>query len=215
MIAAASQHPMNGTAAGAWNPQSGYGFLNADRRPQRGRPAPRRHDLPGQRVDRDHAPSVIQVTFNKPVVFSTLSAADLTFTSAPAGVTVNVGAPIAVDNPTDPTIVDFPISFTKAAGVLANGTYTFSVQSPTSGTGVVAEDGKTLVGSSPVTFTLADTTAPTIVNTAVSGRTVTITFSKALDPSTVTWATSSSSARGATRPGPRRRRPSRQLHRPQ
>ena len=34
----------------------------------------------------------------------------------------------------------------------------------------------------PITFTLADTTAPTITGTTVSGRTVTITFSKALDP---------------------------------
>ena len=92
---------------------------------------------------------MIQVTFNKPVVFSTLSAADLTFTSAPAGVTVNVGAPIAVDNPTDPTIVDFPISFTKAAGV--TGQRQLHVHGPEPGQRhrSSSEDGKDLVAVRP------------------------------------------------------------------
>ncbi len=43
-----------------------------------------------------------------------------------------------------------------------------------------------MVGSGAISFTLADTTAPTIVNTSVSGRTITIQFSKALDPNSVT-----------------------------
>jgi hypothetical protein len=186
MIAGAEHTPMNGSASGTWDPQSGFGLLNAVDaltavdllRVQSTSPAS------GSTVTT--APSVIQVIFNKPVVFSSLSASDLIFTSAPAGVTVNVGAPIAVDNPTDPTIVDFPISFTKPAGLIADGNYTFSIQSPTGGTLVVSEDGKDLVPSGAITFTLADVTAPTITNTAVSGRTITITFSKALDPSTVT-----------------------------
>ena len=185
MITSAEHTPMNGSASGTWNPQSGYGLVNA-------LDALNAVDLlrvqstnPANGATVTTALSVIQVTFNKPVVFSTLSAADLTFTSAPAGVTVNVGAPIAVDNPTDPTIVDFPISFTKAAGLIANGTYTVSIQSPTGAT-VVSEDGKDLVASGAIAFTLADVTAPTITNTTVNGRTITITFSKALDPSTVT-----------------------------
>ena len=62
------------------------------------------------------SPNGVTVTFNKPVNFSTVSAADLTFLSAPPGVTVNVGTPIAVDNATFPTIIQFPISFTRAAG---------------------------------------------------------------------------------------------------
>ena len=60
--------------------------------------------------------------------------------------TVNVGTPIAVDNPTVPTIVQFPFSFTKPAGTLANGSYTFSIQSPP-GAPVVSKDGKDLVAS--------------------------------------------------------------------
>ncbi|MGP0069534.1 MAG: S8 family serine peptidase, partial [Isosphaeraceae bacterium] len=183
LIASAESQPMNGQTPGTWNPQGGYGLVNAV-------DALNAVDLlrvsttsPANGSTITTAPSVIQVTFNKPVVFSSLSAADLTFTSAPKGVTVNVGAPIAVDNATDPTIVDFPIT---ATGVLANGDYSFSVQSPLNGTAVVAEDGKDLAASGVISFVLEDTTAPVITNTAISGRTVTITFSKALDPSTVT-----------------------------
>src|SRR5262249_10977290 len=130
-------------------------------------------------------PSAITVTFNKPVNFSTVSAADLTFTSTPANVGVVVGTPIAVDNPTDPTIIEFPFTFTKPAGTLANGNYTFSIQSPTNSP-VISESNQALVATGPISFALADTTAPTVVKTTTSGRTVTIQFSKALDPSTVT-----------------------------
>ena len=40
--------------------------------------------------------------------------------------------------------------------------------------------------SGTIKFTLADVTAPTIINTTTNGRIVTIDFSKALDPATVT-----------------------------
>jgi large repetitive protein len=177
--------PMNGQTPGTWNSQAGYGLVNAIN-------AINAVDLlrvsttnPAAGATVTIAPSAITVTFNKPVVFSTLKAADLTFTSAPAGVTVNVGAPIAVDDPNFPTVVQFPFSFTKPAGTLANGNYSFSVQSPP-GALVVSKDGKDLVPSSKITFTLADVTAPVVTSTALNGRTVQIQFSKALDPSTVT-----------------------------
>ena len=189
MITSAEAKPMNGTTSGTWDPQGGYGLLNAIG-------AINAVDLlrvqstnPANGATVTTAPSVIQVTFNKPVVFSSLSAADLTFTSTPPGVSVVVGAPIAIDNPTDPTVVSFPITLVRQNGVLADGSYTFSVQSPSNGNPVVSEDGKDLVGSGPIKFTLADVTAPDIVNTTVSGRTVTIKFSKALDPSTVNLST--------------------------
>ena len=185
LIASASSTPMNGAAAGSWNVEGGYGLVQATSALNAVDLLRVQATFPANGATVTNAPSVIQVTFNKPVVFSTLSAADLTFTSAPAGVTVIVGAPIAVDNPNDPTIVDFPISFAKALGILANGNYSFTVQSP-AGKLVVAEDGKDLVPSGTIAFALADTTAPKVTNASVSGRTVTITFSKALDPSTVT-----------------------------
>src|SRR5262249_28173979 len=93
LIAGAATHPMNGAAPGTWNPQGGYGLINAI-------DALNAVDLlrvqstsPANGSTVTNAPSVIQVTFNKAVDFSTLSSKDLTFTSAPAGVTVNVGSP--------------------------------------------------------------------------------------------------------------------------
>ena len=49
----------------------------------------------------------------------------------------------------------------------------------------MSQDGKDLAPSGTIKFTLADVTAPTIINTTTNGRIVTIFFSKALDPSTV------------------------------
>ena len=59
-------------------------------------------------------------------------------------------------------------------------------RAPPNGPIVQSTDGKDLVASGPIKFTLADVTAPTIINTTANGRIVTINFSKALDPSTVT-----------------------------
>ena len=84
-------------------------------------------------------PSAITVTFNKPVVFSTVTSSDIQFTSTPPGVSVVVGTPQAVDNPTDPTIVAFPYSFSykNPPTTTANGTYTFIVSGP-----IISEDRK-------------------------------------------------------------------------
>ena len=71
-----------------------------------------------------------------------------TFTWSPNGVTVVVGAPIAVDNPTDPTIVDFPISFTKIPGVDRQRRAIRSrSRARPAGRSSSSEDGKDLVGS--------------------------------------------------------------------
>ncbi len=179
--------PMNGQAPGTWNAQSGFGLVNAVAAINAADLLRVASTSPANGSVVTVTPSAITVTFNKPVNFSTISAGDLTFTSAPLGVTVDVGTPIAVDNPTDPTIVQFPFSFTRPVGELANGSYTFSVQSLANAP-VISEDGKDLVASGKTTFTLADTTAPDVVATKASGRTVQIQFSKALDPATVTLA---------------------------
>ena len=177
--------PMNGTAAGTWNLQSGYGFVDAVAAINAVNLLRVSSTNPANGATVTVTPSAITVTFNKAVNFSTITAADLTFSTTPTGVTVNVGTPIAVDNPTSPTIIQFPISFTKPAGTLANGAYTFSIQSPAGGPVVQSTDGKDLVGSGPIKFTLADVTAPTVIATTTNGRIVTINFSKALDPNTV------------------------------
>ena len=175
--------PMNNTPAGSWNQQSGFGLVNAIRSINAVDVLRVVATNPANGAVVTSAPGAITVTFNKPVNFATVSAADLVFTGTPPGVSVTVGTPIAVDNPTDPTIIQFPFSFSKPVGTLANGTYTFMVQGP-----VVSQDGKSLNPSGPISFTLADTTAPRIINTAESGRIVTIQFDKALDPATVTLA---------------------------
>jgi hypothetical protein len=201
LITGAESNALNGTAAGTWDQQGGFGFENAINAINAVDVLRVASTNPANGATVTSTPGAITVTFNKPVNFSTVSAADLTFTSAPLGVTVNVGTPIAVDNPTDPTIIQFPFSFTRAPGILANGSYTYSIQSPASGTTVTAEDGKTLVGSGPIKFTLADTTAPVVTGTSESGRTVTISFSKALDPSTVTLSNIFVLRQGSAAPG--------------
>ena len=91
------------------------------------------------------APSGITFTFNKPVVFSTVKAADLKFTTVPPGVTASVGTPIAVDNPAFPTIITFPFSFTTTSpSILANGSYAYTLASPAGGPVVMSQDGKAL-----------------------------------------------------------------------
>ncbi len=133
LITSATNQPMNGGAPGVWQADGGFGLINAIA-------AINAVDLlrvsstnPANGAVVNVTPSAITVTFSKPVNFLTvLNAASpvLTFTSEPTGVTVQVGVPIAVDNPTDPTIIQWPFSFTKPAGTLANGAYTFSIQSP-------------------------------------------------------------------------------------
>jgi large repetitive protein len=178
--------PMNGQTQGTWIPQDGFGLVNAIN-------AINAADLlrvsstnPANGATVTVTPSAITVTFSKAVVFSTIKAGDLTFTSEPTGVMVNVGTPVAVDDPNFPTVVQFPISFTKPAGTLANGAYSFTIQSLASAPPVMSKDGKDLVPSGKISFTLADVTAPVVTATTLSGRTVQIQFSKALDPATVT-----------------------------
>src|SRR5262249_26322168 len=131
--------------------------------------------------------------FNKPVNFSTVLADPnvsdiLTFVTTPSpNIKVNLGTPIAVDDPNFPTVIQFPFSFSKPAGTLANGTYSFTIQSPPSPFGpITSKDGKTLAPNPPVTFTLADVTSPNVIATSVFSRVVTITFSEAIDPATIT-----------------------------
>ncbi len=131
-------------------------------------------------------PSAITVTFNKPVNFSTVEAGDLTFLTEPTGVTVNVGTPIAVDNPTDPTIIQFPFSFTKPAGTLANGAYTLLDPEPAEPRPSSPRTARTWSPSGTIAFTLADVTAPVVTGDHDQRPNGPDQFSKALDPATVT-----------------------------
>ena len=140
LIESAATTPMNGAAPGTWNAQGGFGLINAVN-------AINAIDVlrvlstdPANGSTVTVTPSAITVTFTKPVNFSTVSSSDLVFTATPAGVTVNVGTPVAVDNPKYPTVVAFPFSFSykNPPTTTANGTYTFIVRPGP----IMSEDGK-------------------------------------------------------------------------
>ena len=177
---------MNGQTQGTWLDLDGFGFVNS--------------------ISAINAIELLRVSSTNPANGATVTVTpsrrhghlqqgreflddqsrrlDLHCDARPASPSMS-GTPIAVDNPIFPTIVQFPISFTKPSGTLANGAYAFTIQSLAAET-VTAKDGKTLVASGKISFTLADVTSPVIEGTKLSGRTVQIQFSKALDPATVT-----------------------------
>ncbi len=124
-------------------------------------------------------PNSIVVTFSKPVVLSSIGANSLTVTG-PTGVTVTLGKPSGVDDPSFPTQVSFPFLFTRQPGANANGKFTDQI-APGS---ITARDGST-VQTFNDSFSLADITPPVVSNTTLNGRIVKIVFNKGIDPSTI------------------------------
>jgi large repetitive protein len=177
----ASARPLNGVAQGTWAPQGGFGLVDATVALSSIDSLRVASIVPGGGATVTSTPTELVVTFNKPVAFSSVVAADLTVTG-PNGVTVAVGAPIPVGNATDPTVVDFPIVITRPFGVSANGPYTDKVAGS-----ITSQDGQALIPFAD-TFTLADTTPPTITALNVNGRIIKITFSEPIDPTTVSAA---------------------------
>ena len=112
--------------------QGGFGLVNAVNGDQRRRPAPASVDHPGQR--RDRHPRLRRRSWSPSASRSTSApstAADLTFTALPAGVTsISVGKPIAVDDPTHPTQVAFPITFTVAPNADRPTARSYSITAP-------------------------------------------------------------------------------------
>ena len=185
LIEAASNTPMNGSTSGTWDAQSGFGLVNAVDAINAINVLQVTATSPANGSTVTVTPSAITVTFNKPVQFSTVTSSDIKFTSTPPGVTVLIGTPQAIGSATDPTEVSFPYSFSykNPPTTTANGNYTFIVSGP-----IISQDGQTLVPSSPITFALDDTTAPEVANTTLLGRIVTIQFTKAMNPATITLA---------------------------
>ncbi len=174
----ASAQPLNGSAAGTWNAQGGYGFVNAVKAVTSIAPLNVVTTTPSVASTVGATPTQIDVTFNKPVVFSTVTAADLTFTSLPPGVaSVVVGTPIALDNPTDPTMVRFPITVVLKAGQTSNGTFDYTV-----GGSIQAQDGNALTPFTTGSFTINDVNPPHVIGVKLNGRVVSIQFDKALAP---------------------------------
>ena len=191
--------PMNGATPGTWNPQGGYGLVNADRRASTPWTccASRRPVRPTARPS-PSPPAPSQVTFNKPVELLDALGRRPDLHLGPRG---RDGQRRARRSPstTRPTRRSFSSrSASPAAGAHGQRRLHLLDPEPRDGPVVVARTARTWSPPAPITFTLADITAPAITGTAVSGRTVTITFSKALDPTRSRSTTSSCSAKGTS-----------------
>src|SRR5262249_29721612 len=110
--------PMNGQTQGTWVPQDGFGLVNAINAINAADLLRVSSTSPANGDTVTVTPSAITVTFSKAVNFSTIVADDLKFSASPTNVGVNIGTPIAVDDPNFPTIVKFPFSFAKPSGTL-------------------------------------------------------------------------------------------------
>ena len=146
--------------------QSGFGLVNAINAINAVDLLASFVDQPGQRRDRHRHSSAITVTFNKAVVFSTIKAADLTFTVDAHRRDRQRRDAGRRRQSTDSRRSSSSRSASPSPPArLANGTYTFSIQSPRRA-GRDREDGKDLVPSGKISFTLADVTAPVVTGTS-------------------------------------------------
>ena len=180
MIASAT--PLNGATAGTYDPQGGFGLVNAVTALTAISALSITSTTPGNFTTLSSAPTVVDVTFNKAVNFATISAADLVFNGHPANVTVTVGTPILLA----PNVVRFPITITPATPQTSlNGGYQFTIPAGS----VASSDGQILQQGDTVTFGVADTIPPRVTSVITSGRYVVISFDKALRASTVNKGT--------------------------
>ena len=175
----ASTTPLNGTPKGVFDVQAGFGLVDAPR-------ALAAIDLlrvvastPGGGLATTTPPTMVTITFSKPVDFSTVQASDLKITG-PNGVTVIVGNPFPVNDPRFPTAVQFPIALVRQPGVIANGVYTESIAAGS----ILSQDGKPIVAFND-TFSIAVTRHPRVTSTSYNGRIIKITFDEPVDQSTL------------------------------
>ena len=105
----ASATPMNAAAPGTWDAQAGYGLIDAVKAISAVDVLRVAATDPANGSTVTVTPSGITVTFNKPVVFSSVSKNDVVFQSTPTGVTVILGTPQAIDDPKNPTQSALPV----------------------------------------------------------------------------------------------------------
>ena len=172
--------PLNGAAKGVYTQNGGFGLANANAALAAINVLQVTSVTPGSAQVVQVTPTSIQVNFNKPINLATLTASSLQVTG-PNGTIITVRPPVGVDSATFPTSVRFPITITPAAGTIANGVYRVTVVP----LGIRGQDGTALASGFTDTFNLQDTVAPRVINSTFTGRVVTITFSEALNASTV------------------------------
>ena len=176
----ASTIPLNGSTAGTWDQQGGYGLVNAVSAINAISSLTVLSTTPTNGATITTPPTQIVATFSKPVNFSTVTASDLMFTSLPAGIaTMTVGTPISVGGSATPTQVIFPITYTIVPGLRGNGSFKYSIEGS-----VTSTDGHTLTPFNS-SFVLNDTNSPKVSNVTVNGRVITVQFSEPITRSTV------------------------------
>ncbi len=175
-----SATPLNGSAKGVWNPQGGYGLANIPAAISAAASLSVVSITPGSNNTVSTAPQFLTVQFNKPVVLSSITPYALQV-YGPNGATVNVGAPIGIDNPIDPTLVKFPITIIPAPGVVANGFFRTAFYPGQ----VIGLNGLPLATGAIDGFTLAQLNGPQITNVAFSGRVIQVSFNEPVNPATI------------------------------
>jgi large repetitive protein len=171
---------LDGIPAGTWSPQAGYGLVNALAALSAVQTLQVTSIVPGGNSTVTTVPKFITVTFNQSININTISAANLLVIGA-NGASVTVGAPIGVDSPTTPSVVEFPISIVAAPGQSGNGVYKDAIIGP----GITAVSGEKLSASVADQFNIEDVNGPRVLLTTYFGRIVTIQFNQALNPNTV------------------------------
>jgi hypothetical protein len=176
----ASTIPLNGAAKGQWEPQGGFGLVQATSALSAIDTLRVATVTPAVGQSLNTSPNAVVVTFTRPVNFGTVQASDLTFLATPPGVTVTVGQPTLLNA----TTVSFPLQFNTAPGATANGGYSYTFAQ----NAITSADGRALSAFSG-NFALSDNIAPKITNTTILGRTILIQFSEAMRPATINGAT--------------------------
>ncbi len=170
--------PLDGTPAGSWGAQSGYGLVQATRAIAALDTFHVTATDPPNLYAETSAPSQIVFAFNGAVDPGTLQPGDLTFLGTPAGVTVTVGQPYL--DPANNNVVHFPLTYNIAAGAKANGGYYYQLNAKS----ITSAANKSVALYSGA-FGIADTIAPKVTNVTINGRYINIQFSEAMNPATI------------------------------
>ena len=171
--------PLNGTPKGTWDRQGGYGFIQAPAALAAVDTLRVIQSFPAQGAIVSTTPTQIVFQFSRPIDYRTISASDLRFAAASTpGDSFTVGQPLMDLN--NPYFVFYPVTFTHAPGSTTNGAYSYIL-----GGSIRSLDGKPLTGFAG-SFAINDVTPPQVSNVNALGRYVTVTFSKPVDPATIT-----------------------------
>ena len=178
-----SATPLNGSQAGVWDVQGGYGLINVDGalgavmglRVNSSTPAD------GSVLTSLGDLQSISFNFNKSIDPSTIKTSDLVFTGLPVGVSVSVLS-VSVNK----AVATFTLKVTHAPGAVANGTYICKLGGSSSS--IASVDGKILTTPYTASFKVQDTIEPTILGTTLNYRSIAIQFSEPMDPATMTAA---------------------------